>query len=163
MTDQSHHKGDILTLVSFSLGNQKLAIPATDLREILDPIPATRVPGTGSFAPWVLNVRGAVLPLANLRIPLGIQESRAEETTEDTRRIMVLEVEIGGEPAAVAIDADVVHEVALVQRDRIETVPPTSQWPTEFLSGIFKGDEGDFIIVPDLSTIFTAMAERAVA
>ena len=54
MTLAASHK----IVITFSIGPQRLAIPATDLREIIDPLPTTRVPGAGDFAPWVVNVRG---------------------------------------------------------------------------------------------------------
>lgn len=152
-----------LTVVTFSIGPQALAIPATSLREIIDPLPMTRVPGAGSFASWVLNVRGAVLPLADLRIPLGIADPGPIDRPADARRFMVLEVEIGGEPSAVAIMADIVHEVTTVSQKNVEGLPPTSLWPADFIRGIFKGPDDAFVLLPDLSAIFTAMAQRAVA
>ena len=92
MTLSASHK----IVITFSIGPQRLAIPATDLREIIDPLPTTRVPGAGDFAPWVVNVRGAVLPLGDLRLPLGINDPNPAERPEDARRFLVLEAIIGG-------------------------------------------------------------------
>lgn len=149
------------TLITFSIGPQCLAIPATDLREIIDPMPATRVPGAGAFAPSVLNVRGGVLPLADLRLPLDLQDDGPSDHPEDARRYMVLEVNIGDELSTVAIMADIVHEVATVPESAIEPLPSTSTWPSEFITGLYKGQGDDFVLVPDLSAIFTVMAQRA--
>lgn len=161
MTEHTALKTDVVTVVTFSIGNQRLAVPATDLREILDPLPKTRVPGAGSFAPWVLNVRGAVLPLTDLRIPLNISAQATDDAPEDAQRFMVLEVDIGGEPAAVAIMADCVHEVTSIPQGSIDPLPKISTWPAEYVSGIFKEAEDDFVLMPNLSAIFTAMALRA--
>lgn len=157
MTLAASHK----IVITFSIGPQRLAIPATDLREIIDPLPTTRVPGAGDFAPWVVNVRGAVLPLGDLRLPLGINDPNPAERPEDARRFLVLEAVIGGEPTTVAVMADIVHEVATIPSKSIEPLPATSMWPTEFVEGLFKGPEGEFVLIPDLSAIFTAMAQRA--
>jgi len=46
---------ETLTVVTLTLGSQMLALPASALREILDPLPTTRVPGAGAFAPSVVR------------------------------------------------------------------------------------------------------------
>lgn len=65
---------DILT---FRLGSEKLALPAEYLREILEMVPITRVPQSGTFATGLINVRGVVVPLADLRVALRIPRSPA--------------------------------------------------------------------------------------
>lgn len=72
MKDKSHI--DILT---FRLGSEKLALPAELLREILEMVPVTRVPQAGTFATGLINVRGVVVPLADLRVALRIPRSAA--------------------------------------------------------------------------------------
>lgn len=148
-----------ITLVTMALGNQTLAIPASALREILDPLPVTRVPGAAAFVPHVVNVRGSVVPLANLKIALGI----TEESVDERRRILVLEVPLEGEAALVAIEADAVYEVTTVDTAGIERIPETaSVWPPDFLIGLYKGPTG-FVLLPDLEPIFLAQTAHAVA
>ncbi len=153
-----------ITLVTMQLGNQTLALPTTYLREILDPLPSTRVPGASAFVPQVVNVRGAVVPLANLKVAFGIAADSLDPTlTADRRRILVLELPIDGENAMVAIEADAVHEVATIETERLEVVPAAaSEWPPEYLTGLYKGQAG-FVLVPDLPAIFAAHVARPVA
>ena len=161
----SERTSDNLTVLTVSIGRHRLAVPSAHVREILDPLPCTRVPGAGSVAPWVMNVRGAVVPLADLRGPLGIRETDGEGQdlpADDRRRFVVLEVEIGGERAVVAIVADAVHDVTTIPRGRIEPLPPASQLPKDFLQGIVRGDDR-FVLIPDLSSVFTHLAQRAAA
>lgn len=155
-------KQDDLTVLTLTIGRQKLAIPAANLREIIDPLPRTRVPGAGEAAPWVLNVRGAVVPLADLRLPLGIADQLGAEDAAKSQRIVVLDVDIGGEAAIVAIVADVVHDVTTLPTSQIEPLPPASQFPAGFLTGIYRGADS-FVLLPDLSAIFTSLAARSVA
>lgn len=148
-----------VTLVTMALGNQTLAIPASVLREILDPLPVTRVPGAAAFVPHVVNVRGSVVPLANLKIALGITENGIDERS----RVLVLELPMDGEPALVAIKADAVYEVTTVDTTTIERIPETaSVWPPDFLIGLYKGPNG-FVLLPDLAAIFTAQTAQAAA
>jgi purine-binding chemotaxis protein CheW len=150
-----------ITLVTMQLGNQTLALPTAYLREILDPLPATRVPGAGAFVPQVVNVRGAVVPQANLKVAFGIAaDSLDPGLTADRRRILVLELQLDGENAMVAIEADAVHEVATIETERLEVVPAAaSEWPPEYLTGLYKGQDG-FVLLPDLPAIFSAQVAR---
>jgi len=155
-----HLKEDrLLTVVTLSLGEQVLAIPAVRLREILDPLPVTRVPGAGPLVPGVVNVRGTVVPLANLKQVLRI----AEQAADERRRILVLDVTIAGEAAVVAVEADAVHEVSTIETAIIEPVPATAcAWPPEFLTGLYRGTNG-FVLMPDLDQILSALANRPLA
>jgi purine-binding chemotaxis protein CheW len=148
-----------VTVVTMALGSQTLAIPASALREILDPLPVTRVPGAAAFVPHVVNVRGSVVPLANLKIALGI----IEDSIDERSRILVLEIPLDGEAALVAIKADAVYEVTTVATAGIERIPETaSVWPPEFLIGLYKGSAG-FVLLPDLAAIFLAQTATAAA
>lgn len=145
-----------ITVVTFSLGTQMLAIPANHLREILDPLPVTRVPGAGQSVPHVINVRGAVVPLADLKQVLSIPDDRHD----NHRRILVLELVLAAEAAVVAISADVVHEVTTIETDIIEPVPSSAQaWPPDYLTGLYRGTHG-FVLLPNLETIFSHLANR---
>ncbi len=148
-----------LTVVTLSLGTQTLAIPAELLREILDPLPVTRVPGAGHYVPSVVNVRGSVVPLADLKQALSIPH----EGQDDRRRILVLEVTLAGEAAVVAISADAVHEVTTIETQTIEPVPASAQaWPPDYLTGLYRGAQG-FVLLPNLEAIFSNLANRPMA
>jgi purine-binding chemotaxis protein CheW len=148
-----------VTVVTMALGMQTLAVPAELLREILDPLPVTRVPGAGPYVPGVVNVRGSVVPLADLKQALSIPDEGADER----RRILVLDVAIGGETTTVAIAADAVHEVSTVETSSIEPVPASAHaWPPEYLSGLYRGASG-FVLLPNLESIFSSLANRPMA
>jgi purine-binding chemotaxis protein CheW len=154
MQDIRPHKN--LTVVTMTLGAQTLAIPAHLLREILDPLPVTRVPGAGLHVPGVVNVRGSVVPLADLKQVLSI----TNEGHDERRRILVLEITLAGEAAVVAISADAVHEVTTIETQTIEPVPATAQaWPPDYLTGLYRGSDG-FVLLPNLETIFSNLANQ---
>jgi purine-binding chemotaxis protein CheW len=139
-----------MNILTFRLGGEALAIPAEYLREILEMVPVTRVPQSGSFATGLINVRGVVVPLADLRVALRIPQS---PNTEDTR-MLVLDVRVGDEKTTVAVLAEQVDEVTTIDPKTIGDVPPVgSPWPSEFVSGIGQHKE-NFVMFPDLNTIF---------
>jgi purine-binding chemotaxis protein CheW len=138
--------------LTFGLQGEVFAIDAEGVREILDLPPITEVPNAPAFASSLINVRGRVVPLADLRVTFGMDRP---EPDADTRNV-VFEIELGGEPAIVGILADKVHDVADIETATIEEVPKVGmRWRAEYVRGIGKRN-GDFIIIPDMDRIFGA-------
>lgn len=78
----------------------------------------------------VINVRGAVVPVAELRFAFGI----AEESRTEASKMLVVEVDLAGEPLVVAVAADAVLEVSELDRAAMEPLPPKgSSWPQSFV------------------------------
>lgn len=134
----------------FALAGERFAIPADMVREILDPVAVTAVPGARPYVDGLINVRGKVAPLADLRVRLGMAVSAA---TVDTR-FVVVEIELSGEPVLVGLHADKVHEVTAIEPASIEDVPAIGlKWRREFIAGIGKVN-GAFIMLPDIANVF---------
>lgn len=139
-----------IDVVTLRLGGERIAIPAVLLREIMEPVHVTRVPTAGRFAEGLVNVRGSVVPLTDLRVAFGMP---AAEATPDTRFI-VLDLTVGDALMTVAISADKVETVTPLHPDQTLPVPEVGTlWPPDYLRGICKlGD--DFVLLPDLHRIF---------
>ncbi|HVI51879.1 MAG TPA: chemotaxis protein CheW [Candidatus Sulfotelmatobacter sp.] len=138
--------------LTFGLQSEIFALDAEIVREILDVIPVTLVPGAQSFVPGLINVRGKVVPLADLRVRFGMALS---EPTQDTR-IVVVELELRGEATIVGLLADKVYEVTEISGASIEEAPEIGMnWQADFIKGIGKRG-GDFIFIPDIERIFAA-------
>lgn len=138
-----------LQVLMVGLGNEIFAIETDMVREIIDPVPVTRVAGARSFLPALINVRGNVIPLADLRIRFGMPKTAQ---TADTR-IVVIEVEIEGDPVTLGLLADKVYEVTEVSTRHMQQTPRLgSHWRPEFIRFITKWSE-EFVIVPDMSRI----------
>jgi purine-binding chemotaxis protein CheW len=137
---------DVLTL---GIGGETFAIEAAAVREILDLVPVTEVPGARDFVGGVINVRGRIVPLADLRLRFGMEPT---EPTADTR-IIVLELELDGEAMPVGILADRVHEVTRIAPAALEQAPRIGmRWRPDFIRGI--GMHGDrLVVLPDLARI----------
>jgi purine-binding chemotaxis protein CheW len=137
-------------VLMLGLAGEVFALDARLIREILDPVAVTRVPGAKRFVSSVLNVRGKVIPLADLRQRFGMAPAAA---TADTR-IIVIETDISGEPTNVGIIADKVHEVTELDHASLQSPPPVGmRWQPEFVAAIGKWKD-DFIVVPNLERIF---------
>ena len=146
------HTARILTV---RLGGEVFAIPAGMVREILDVGRATPVPTAPAFVCNLINVRGRVVPLADLRLRFGMP---AAEPTMDTR-IVVLEVGLEGEPTTVAVLADKVYEVTQLDEVVSTDVPRIgSRWRPEFVAAIGRRN-GQFVMVLDVDKVFAADGE----
>jgi purine-binding chemotaxis protein CheW len=147
MLAADEHTYQVLML---GLAGEVFALDARQVREILDPVPATRVPGAQSYVSSVLNVRGKVIPLADLRLRFGMSPA---SITPDSRFI-VIEIDLAGEPATVGIVADKVYEVAELDLTSLQKAPPIGiNWQPEFIFGIGKWKD-EFIVAPNLERIF---------
>ncbi|MCO6188608.1 chemotaxis protein CheW [Rhizobium sp. L1K21] len=166
MTDnisKTDHKGfwkggEDLSVLTFSLNGEIFAIEATVVQEILDLLPETNVPGSLPFVGSVINFRGKVIPLADIRLAFGME---ASNVTIDSR-IIVTELEIDGEQTLIGIRTDRVYEVTRLSVNASEPPPIVGmRWRPDYIHALVKRD-GEFIIVPNLLAIFSSRNENAV-
>ena len=143
------HQSGAMQVVMIGLGEEKFALDAGLVREIIDPVPVTKVAGARAFVPSVINVRGNVIPLADLRIRFGMPQL---DNSVDTR-IVVIELEIDGEPVLVGVTADKVYEVTEISQTDVQQTPRVGMhWKPEFIRFIAKWRE-EFVIVPNMERI----------
>jgi purine-binding chemotaxis protein CheW len=143
------HQSGAMQVVMIGLGEEKFALDAGLVREIIDPVPVTKVAGARAFVPSVINVRGNVIPLADLRIRFGMPQLEASADT----RIVVIELELDGEPVLVGVTADKVYEVTEILQTDVQQTPRVGMhWKPEFIRFIAKWRE-EFVIVPNMERI----------
>jgi purine-binding chemotaxis protein CheW len=136
-------------VVMIGLGDEKFALDAGLVREIIDPVPAARLARAHPFVANVINVRGNVIPLADLRIRFGMPVTGDSTDT----RIVVIEIDLDGEPVLVGLTADKVYEVTEISRTDVQQTPRVGMhWKPEFIRFITKWRE-EFVIVPNMERI----------
>jgi purine-binding chemotaxis protein CheW len=150
---------DVVQILTIGLGGEVFALPAGIVREILDVVTVTTVPTARPFVGGLINVRGRVVPLADLRLRFGM---KVTERTIDTR-IVVIEIEVDGEVTIVGILADKVYEVAELDLVKTEEVPRVGmRWRPEFVRAIGRRNN-DFLMVLDIGRVFTSVEQPYVA
>lgn len=131
------------------LGDEKFALDAAIVREIIDPVPVTKVAGAKPFVPSIINVRGNIVPLADLRLRFGMPLTDASADT----RIVVIEIPIDDEPVLVGLIADKVYEVTEISHADTQQTPRVGvNWKPEFIRFITKWRD-EFVIVPNMERI----------
>lgn len=146
-----------LSVLTFNLNGETFAIDAIVVQEILDLLPETHVPGSMPFVSSVINFRGKVIPLADIRLAFGME---ATETSIDSR-IVVIELALGDEPTLIGIRTDKVYEVTTLARAASEAPPSVGmRWRADYINCLVKR-EGEFIILPNLQAIFSSQRDRS--
>ncbi len=138
--------------LTFKMAEEIFAFDVAKVREILELIPITKVPQTPEFMRGVINLRGSVVPVIDLRLNFGMQ------CTEDTVNtcIIVVEVNLNGEPIVLGVLADSVQEVVEMEPDLIEPPPRLgTRLKTEFIKGMGKVED-NFVMILDIDKVFSA-------
>lgn len=149
VADQSEGGRQVL---SFVLDGEWFGVDISGIQEVLEYRQVTHVPRTPAFMLGVINLRGKVIPVVDLRRQFGMQVA---EPTVDTC-IVILSVVIDGENTPLGVLADRVHEVVELSESEINPPPRLgSRVRSEFISGMARQEES-FIILLDLERIFSS-------
>ncbi|OGP15505.1 MAG: chemotaxis protein CheW [Deltaproteobacteria bacterium GWA2_54_12] len=137
--------------LTFRLEEEVFALDITQVREVLDFTTITKVPRTPEFMRGVINLRGSVVPVVDMRLKFGM--SRTEQTLNTC--IIIVEINIDGDRLILGALADSVQEVIELGPGQIEPAPRIgTRLDTEFIKGMGKRDE-EFIIILDIDRIFS--------
>jgi purine-binding chemotaxis protein CheW len=138
--------------LTFKLEDEVFALDISKVREVLDFTNVAKVPQTPEFMLGVINLRGSVVPVVDMRLKFGM--SRTEKTVNTF--IIIVEVEIDGETTILGALADSVQEVMDLDPDQIEPAPRIgTRLKTVFIKGMGKRDT-QFIIILDIDKVFSA-------
>ncbi|WP_027358246.1 chemotaxis protein CheW [Desulforegula conservatrix] len=138
--------------LTFHLDEEKFSLDITQVKEVLDFTTITKVPRTPDFMRGVINLRGGVVPVIDLRLKMGMPETVKTVHT----RIIIVEVMIDGDPTILGVIADSVEEVCDIDSDMI--LPPPrigTRLKTDFIKGMGKLGE-DFVIILDIDKVFSS-------
>ncbi len=120
----------MLQVIGFMIGKEEFAVPISNIQEIIKPIEYTRVPDTPDYVLGVINLRGNILPLIDLRIKFGLPKLKQNK---DTRYIIIKH---NDEVAGFVID-EITEAIRLKEAD-IESAPETLHEEVNMVYGIGK-------------------------
>lgn len=106
-------------LLTFSIGNNGYGIPILEVKELIGMMEITTVPKTPEFIKGIINLRGKIIPVMDLRIKFGIESQEYDERT----CIIVVEVRINGVKKLLGVVVDTVSEVVTISEDQVEPPP----------------------------------------
>ena len=130
--------------LTFALADEEYGISILKVKEIIGMMSITTVPHTPGFVKGVINLRGKVIPVVDLRLKFGI------EAAEYTERTCIIVVEIDGASCAIlmGIVVDAVSEVLNITGENIEDTPTFgTKLDIEYISGMAKCEGGVKILL----------------
>ncbi len=135
-------------VIVFALGDERYGVDISQVKEIIRPTKITRIPNAPEFIEGVVNLRGQITTIINLRTRFG---KETKETDSETR-IIVVEYE----NAVIGMIVDTVNEVKYLSSKNIDELPSiiTSRNDSKFLTGVGKLDDG-LLTLMDLDKVFS--------
>ena len=147
-TNQAVIDGELLQLVSFEVGEEEYAVPILSVQEINRIMQITRVPQSPPFVEGVINLRGKIIPVIDLRKRFGLN---ALNDSDDVR-IIVVEVAT----RVLGFTVDRVNEVLRINSSIVEPTPAmVSGQDTDYVQGVGKLDDR-LLILLNLEKLFSS-------
>ncbi len=138
--------GEELKVIVFALGEEEYGIEVDKVKTVERLMPVTRVPKTPAFVKGVVNLRGVVVPVIDLRGRFGLEET---ESTDQTRIIIVRSGEL-----EVGFIVDRANDVTDINTDNIDLPPEVvGGIQAKYLRGIAKTQQGRLLVMLNLSEV----------
>ncbi|MCL6583824.1 MAG: chemotaxis protein CheW [bacterium] len=135
--------------LTFTLANQEYGLEIVKVKEIIGAMEVTAVPQTPAYVEGVINLRGKIIPVVNLRLKFGM------EFLEHTDRTCIIVAEIKGRSGSIPMGmvVDSVSEVIPIRREEMEETPNFGvKLDTEYIMGMAKV-KGKVIILLDIDQV----------
>jgi purine-binding chemotaxis protein CheW len=138
--------------LTFKLQDEIFALDISTVREVLDFTIITKVPRTPDFMRGVINLRGSVVPVIDLRLKFGMTVT---EKTVNTC-VIIVEVKVEEETVILGVLADSVQEVMDLENDQIEPAPRIgTHLKTDFIKGMGKHND-QFLMLLNIDKVFSS-------
>lgn len=153
-TGKLEEKGSLQQYVTFLIGGETYGVEVLQVQEIIGMTPITFVPNSMNFMKGVINLRGTVVPVIDMRLKLNLDERQYDVSTV----IIVVEVK----ERMIGIIVDSVSDVVSLPVNSIQDTPHfTSKIETDFVKGIGQIDE-NLVIILDVSRILTTAEIKSI-
>lgn len=146
---------DEIQLAVLTIGGEKYALDIMSIKEILRYQPITRIPKAPAFVEGVINLRGLVIPIVDMRRRLEV------EVSPPTRKTRIVIANLGGKNVGLLVDE--VHEVVRVSRADIGPAPSLARGiGSEYLKGVVKRKD-ELLLLLDFDRILSTEEKIRIA
>lgn len=144
--------GETLQLVSFAVGGGDYAIDIMRIKEIINPVRVTQVPKAPPFIEGVIELRGAILPVVDLRKRFDLPATAPNRAS----KFLVVVIEVAGRRMIVALVVDGVSEPLRVAKEDVRPAPALAQGEAAYFSGVVHAADERICMVLDLDAILSS-------
>jgi len=149
---------DLAQMVAFTVGEGEYAVDIMRIKEIINPVKITAVPKAPSFIEGVIELRGAILPVVDLRKRFDLP---APPVTRASKFLIVV-IEVAGRRMIVALVVDRVSEPVRVERAEVRPAPSLAQGEAAYFTGVVHHQES-ILMVLDLDAILSTTEKVTLA
>ncbi len=130
--------------LSFVLENESYCMDILKVKELMGMSDITPIPQTPVYIKGVINLRGQIIPIIDLRLKFGFQ---GKDYTKRTS-IIVVELQVDGDNMYIGVIVDVIEEVLNISEEKISKVPYiTSKIKAEYIKGIAETTDGIKVVL----------------
>jgi purine-binding chemotaxis protein CheW len=156
---------ELLQLVSFSVADGEYALDIMRIKEIINPVEVTRVPRAPEFIEGVIGLRGAILPIVDMRKRFDLPVSPRQRST----KYVIVGIDVGGgrragapERMIVGLVVDKVSEPLRIPRGEVRPAPALTQSGTPYFSGAVR-HHGRILMIVDLDAVLSTQEKLSLA
>jgi purine-binding chemotaxis protein CheW len=147
MEQKKKQDAELIQLVTFSIGEEEFGVDILKVQEIIRTMEITRVPKAPDFVEGVINLRGNVIPIIDLRKRFGL------ETRDHDKHTRIIVIEINNMIVGFVVDS--VSEVLRIPANTVEPPPPVvAGLESEYISGVGKLEDR-LLILLDLDRLLS--------
>lgn len=145
-------ESDSIQCILFKMGQEYYGLPISTVKEIIKPIPVTRVPKSPPFVEGVIDLRGRIVPIVNVRSMFGLDPL---PLTEESRFV---DIQLEGLNLAIVVEA--VSEVVRIATKQIEPAPQLiAGVDGKYLKGIARFEE-KLVLLLDVDEVFARWTKK---
>jgi purine-binding chemotaxis protein CheW len=150
----SETKNETQQLVAFFLANEEYGVPIIQVQEVIRKPDITRIPGMPDFVDGVINLRGKIIPIIDLRKRFGLAQ------TDDSDKTRIIVTKATDQILGLVVDG--VSEVVHLMKEQVEPIPASiAAIDAEYLSGVGKFDKR-IIILLNLEKLLTDLEKASI-
>ncbi len=144
--------------MTFRLDTENYGVRILKVIELIGYVEVTRVPGTATSVRGLLNLRGRVIPIVDLRAKFGMGQTVPTDQTV----IIVVQVDVAGQSMTLGVVVDEVLDVLTLQDGQLEPAPPTvsGALPPDYMVGMAKSDKR-IVFILDIDAVVAPEAREA--
>ncbi len=137
---------DDVQFLTFKLGKEEYAVDIMMVREIKGWVPSTRLPNSSSYIMGVMNLRGLIIPLYDLRVRFGQGQTNASE------KHVIIVLNAGTRTIGILVDA--VSDILSTSKKEVKPAPSTgNKIDNEYINGLIS-QENRMVVVLDVNSLF---------
>lgn len=149
---------EMLQLVAFIVGGGEYTIDIMRIKEIINPVKITQVPKAPSFIEGVIELRGAILPVVDMRKRFDLPVTPFGRAT----KFLVVVIDVAGRRMVVALIVDGVSEPLRVPKEQVRPAPLLAQGEVAYFSGVLHHRDRIFMVL-DIDTILSSREKITLA